>query len=96
MDGSQKLPQRLLNTVRDNLAANRPIARLALSVAGWMRYVHGTDERGRAVEVADPLERLQQRILDHVVGVDQIADLGGKTSVGPSSKRPRVSGEQEV
>jgi fructuronate reductase len=55
MDGSQKLPQRLLNTVRDNLAANRPIARLALSVAGWMRYVHGTDERGRAIEVSDPI-----------------------------------------
>ena len=55
MDGSQKLPQRLLNTVRDNLAANRPIARLALSVAGWMRYVYGTDERGQRIEVSDPL-----------------------------------------
>jgi fructuronate reductase len=55
MDGSQKLPQRLLNAVRDNLAANRPIARLALSVAGWMRYVYGSDERGQPIEVSDPL-----------------------------------------
>jgi fructuronate reductase len=55
MDGSQKLPQRLLGTVRDNLAAGRPITRLALAVAAWMRYVGGRDESGRAIEVADPL-----------------------------------------
>ena len=45
MDGSQKLPQRLLGTIRDNLAAGRPIERLTLSVASWMRYVYGRDER---------------------------------------------------
>lgn len=55
MDGSQKLPQRLLNTIRDNLAAGRPIDRLAVAVAGWMRYVLGRDETGRAIEIADPL-----------------------------------------
>ena len=47
MDGSQKLPQRLLGTVRDNLAAGRSIDLLALAVAGWMRYVGGVDERGQ-------------------------------------------------
>ncbi len=55
MDGSQKLPQRLLGTIRDNLAAGRPIDRLALSVAGWMRYVYGRDEKGATIDVADPL-----------------------------------------
>lgn len=55
MDGSQKLPQRLLGTIRDNLAAGRPIDRLALSVAGWIRYVYGRDEKGAAIDVADPL-----------------------------------------
>jgi fructuronate reductase len=55
MDGSQKLPQRLLDTVRDNLAAGRPIDRAALAVAGWMRYVCGVDEAGREIRVADPL-----------------------------------------
>src|SRR5205085_6246627 len=35
MDGSQKLPQRLLGTVRANIAASRPIKRLALAVAAW-------------------------------------------------------------
>jgi fructuronate reductase len=55
MDGSQKLPQRVLATVRDNLAANRPVELGALAVAGWMRYVYGEDEQGRAIKVSDPL-----------------------------------------
>jgi fructuronate reductase len=56
MDGSQKLPQRLLGTIRDNLAAGRPVERLTLAVAAWMRYVGGGfDERGNAIDVSDPL-----------------------------------------
>jgi fructuronate reductase len=55
MDGSQKLPPRLLGTVRDNLAAGRPIDYAALAVAGWMRYVYGLDEAGEAIQVSDPL-----------------------------------------
>jgi fructuronate reductase len=55
MDGSQKLPQRLLGTIRDRLAAGAPIGRLALGVAAWMRYVTGRDERGGAIDVRDPL-----------------------------------------
>ena len=55
MDGSQKLPQRLLATARDNLAAGRPMPLLTLAVAGWMRYVSGRDERGQPINVDDPL-----------------------------------------
>lgn len=55
MDGSQKLPQRLLGTIRDRLAKGAPIGRLALGVAGWMRYVSGTDEKGGAIDVRDPM-----------------------------------------
>lgn len=55
MDGSQKLPQRLLGTIRDRLAAGQPISRLALGVAAWMRYVTGIDEKGQAIDVRDPL-----------------------------------------
>jgi len=55
MDGSQKLPQRILATIRDDLAAGRGIALAALAVAGWMRYVYGEDEQGRKVDVSDPL-----------------------------------------
>jgi fructuronate reductase len=55
MDGSQKLPQRLLNTVRDRMNGGGSYAHLALAVAGWIRYASGTDEHGRAIEVSDPM-----------------------------------------
>jgi fructuronate reductase len=62
MDGSQKLPQRILGTVRDNLAAGRSIELAALAVAGWMRYVSGRDESGREIKVSDPLAAELARI----------------------------------
>lgn len=55
MDGTQKLPQRLLGTIRDRLAAGQPITRLALGVAGWMRYVMGVEENGTPIDVRDPM-----------------------------------------
>jgi fructuronate reductase len=55
MDGSQKLPQRLLDTARARLAAGAACPHVALAVAGWMRYVAGVDEQGRRFEVRDPL-----------------------------------------
>jgi fructuronate reductase len=63
MDGSQKLPQRLLGTVRDRIAAGAPYAHLALAVAGWIRYASGTDEHGRTIDVADPLAATFARIV---------------------------------
>ncbi len=62
MDGSQKLPQRLLGTIRDNLAAGRPIRHLTLGVAAWMRYVTGVDERGERFEIRDPLAETLREI----------------------------------
>ncbi|WP_035691822.1 mannitol dehydrogenase family protein [Azospirillum halopraeferens] len=64
MDGSQKLPQRLLGTIADRLAAGAPIDRLALGVAGWMRYVSGTDEQGRPIDVRDPLAARLRALAD--------------------------------
>ncbi|MFO1317124.1 MAG: mannitol dehydrogenase family protein [Burkholderiales bacterium] len=63
MDGSQKLPQRLLGTVRDRLAAGASIAHLTLAVAGWIRYASGTDERGAPIDVQDPLADAFRRIV---------------------------------
>jgi fructuronate reductase len=55
MDGSQKLPQRLLNTIRAQLEREGPIDALCLVVAAWIRYTLGHDERGSSYEVDDPL-----------------------------------------
>lgn len=55
MDGSQKLPQRLLGSVRERLDRGLPIRALALAVAAWVRYVGGEDESGGTIDVRDPL-----------------------------------------
>lgn len=55
MDGSQKLPQRILGSLAANLADGRDSPALCLAVAAWMRYVGGMDEQGQAIDVRDPL-----------------------------------------
>ncbi|MFN3526988.1 MAG: mannitol dehydrogenase family protein [Paracoccus sp. (in: a-proteobacteria)] len=55
MDGSQKLPQRILGTIAEGRAAGRPVPGLTLAVAAWMRYASGHDEKGAPIEVKDPL-----------------------------------------
>ena len=55
IDGSQKLPQRLLGTMQDRLRQGLPINTHALAVAGWMRYVTASDEKGQPIDVRDPL-----------------------------------------
>jgi fructuronate reductase len=59
MDGSQKLPQRLLGTARDRLAAGATPVWTGLAVAGWMRHVwtERTDD-GRPFAVDDPMAGL--------------------------------------
>ena len=54
-DGSQKLPQRWLESVRANLASGKPTERLAFALAGWIAYLSGQDETGRTYAIADPL-----------------------------------------
>ncbi len=56
MDGTQKLPQRILATIADRLAAGLPIETHAMVVAGWMRFAAGVDEAGRPIDVRDPKE----------------------------------------
>ncbi|WP_423192027.1 mannitol dehydrogenase family protein [Cupriavidus sp. H18C2] len=55
MDGSQKIPQRLLAPIRDRLAAGQPFPRLALGVAAWLHFLRGYDEAGNAFPIEDPL-----------------------------------------
>lgn len=63
MDGSQKLPQRMLDGIRVHLERKSAWPLLALGVAGWICYVSGTDERGDAIDVRDPLSDKIQSIV---------------------------------
>ncbi|MGZ9812520.1 mannitol dehydrogenase family protein [Pseudoroseicyclus sp. H15] len=59
MDGSQKLPQRILGSVAENLEAGREPRGLFLTIAAWMAYTSGRDLSGAPIDVRDPLaERL--------------------------------------
>jgi fructuronate reductase len=55
MDGSQKLPQRLLATIADRRAAGAEPGGLATGLAAWIRFAGGRDDTGRVLELDDPL-----------------------------------------
>lgn len=54
-DGSQKLPQRFLDTIRDRLALGLDSPALTMSVAGWILWQRGYDDGGDPFTVNDPL-----------------------------------------
>ena len=72
MDGSQKVPQRLLGTLRYQLENDGPITATCIAIAAWLRYLVGKDERGQTYEVQDPM-------------ADQFAKLFADTPNDPSS-----------
>ncbi|MEM1164169.1 MAG: mannitol dehydrogenase family protein [Pseudomonadota bacterium] len=82
MDGSQKLPQRILGTISDNRASGKPSDGLCLAVAGWMRYVGGKDESGEPIDVRDPLS-------------DRLRDLSDKAD-SPGGKVSALLSVREV
>lgn len=69
-DGSQKLPYRILGTVRDALAAGRPIDRLAVPIAAWIRFLRAAAARGDTI--TDPLA---DTLLPRAGSTDAILDL---------------------
>ncbi|AGR58714.1 TPA: mannitol dehydrogenase family protein [Salmonella bongori] len=82
MDGSQKLPQRMLDSVRWHLANHSDFDLLALGVAGWMRYVGGVDEQGKVIDVSDPLLPVIQRaVANSEEGASRVEALLGITEI---------------
>ena len=75
MDGSQKLPQRMLDPIRRHLADGHDWSHLALGVAGWMRYVAGVDEKGNAIDVVDPLQAQYQAVDAHASAQERVDAL---------------------
>jgi len=89
MDGSQKLPQRLLGTIADRLKAGAPIERLSLAVAAWMIYAHGVGLRGEAIPVQDPMAAEfaaidPARLVEGYLTIDRVfpRDLAGSAVFG--------------
>lgn len=78
-DGSQKLPIRLLGTMRELLGFGRSIDRLALGVAAWMRFVYRQSRAG--APIVDPLADTLARTGLACTG-DASADVGRFLDLG--------------
>ncbi|EOU9559230.1 mannitol dehydrogenase family protein [Cronobacter dublinensis] len=82
MDGSQKLPQRWLDSIRWHRAHGSRHDLLTLGVAGWMRYVSGVDDAGNAIDVCDPLlATIQQAVRTSENGEARVKALLGLTAI---------------
>jgi mannitol 2-dehydrogenase len=79
--GSTKVPNYLLPSLRQAREEHRPHELLTLAVAGWFRYLRGTDELGRPLEIEDQLgDRLQE--LASAGGTDPRPLLGERAVFG--------------
>ncbi|WP_336971684.1 mannitol dehydrogenase family protein [Sphingobium aromaticiconvertens] len=84
MDGSQKLPQRLVATIATRLARGEGITMLALAVAAWMRWQGALDDRGAAYVVDDPMAALTAERLNGAVTAEaQVDALLGIEAIFP-------------
>lgn len=80
-DGSQKLPFRILDTVRDNLHANRDINLLCIPIAAWCLFVSRKAKAGESI--TDPkatalIERATRHAFDPVAVTN---DLLNETTI---------------
>ena len=64
MDGTEKLPQRLLLPAVDALMADHDIRPFAFAVAAWMRYCMGFSEAGENYELRDPRQLQIAKLLN--------------------------------
>jgi len=74
-DGSQKLPQRLLQSARAHLRWGRSWPLTALAIAGWMLYCRGKSEQGEALPLNDPLSATITAIAGKADGADYVEEL---------------------
>ncbi|MCG5045134.1 fructuronate reductase [Enterobacteriaceae bacterium 155047] len=75
MDGSQKLPQRMLEGIRVLIQRESRWPLLALGIAGWMRYVSGVDERGNSIDVRDPLSDKIRSLVESSSDAERVSAL---------------------
>ena len=71
MDGSQKIPQRWLNSVRDGQTLGLDTDIFAFALAAWLRYLQGVDERGRSISISDPLAEPYRPLRQHFAVIIQ-------------------------
>ncbi|MEW1807780.1 mannitol dehydrogenase family protein [Pseudarthrobacter sp. NPDC080039] len=60
VDASERIPKFLLPVLREQLDRKSTINRTVLVIAAWSRFLEGTDEQGRTIQITDRrLDKLQ-------------------------------------
>ncbi|MBI0156809.1 mannitol dehydrogenase family protein [Gilliamella sp. M0364] len=76
MDGTQKLPQRMLDSICWHIKHNSDFSLLALGVAGWMRYVGGIDDHKQIIDLRDPMvDELKKIVTASDDGIERVNAL---------------------
>jgi fructuronate reductase len=57
MDGTEKIPQRIMQPAMHALKKGQDIRPFAFAAASWMRYCLGRTDGGAAYDLCDPRER---------------------------------------
>jgi fructuronate reductase len=75
-DGSQKISQRWLSCLRENLEQGRDISLLVLAIAGWIRYLQGHRDNNETYEIIDPLsDKLVAIARQHTESLDLVKNI---------------------
>lgn len=82
MDGSQKLPQRLVQTIAENHAAGRPLTAAARGIAAWMRHLTGPYVDDPLADVLVPVAQAasgdSRRLVDALTEVNAVFGETGR------------------
>jgi fructuronate reductase len=103
MDGTQKLPQRLLEPALVALKRGLPLDAYAFATAAWMRYALGAKESGERYPLRDPREAEIAGLIGEARDADSIVDrllalpgLFPQELAGAAAWRAAVGGRLEA
>tara|TARA_R110000751_G_scaffold234229_9_gene335807 strand:+ start:112013 stop:113500 length:1488 start_codon:yes stop_codon:yes gene_type:complete len=98
MDGTEKLPQRLLEPALKALHNGQDLRPFAFAVAAWMRYCLGKREDGTEYALRDPREaRIAAALAEATTDAGSISDaLHGLSDVFPAELRDHVPWREMV
>jgi fructuronate reductase len=83
MDGSQKLPQRLVAPFAALVAQGQPSPALALAIAAWMKWQGGRTDAREAFVVDDPMASQTRRIAHAASAAERVAGFLSLPAVFP-------------
>jgi fructuronate reductase len=87
MDGSQKIPQRLVPAVIERLERERSVDAISLAIAAWMRWQEGCTDEGVRFAADDPLSSTTARLIGSSTNAGKVQALLSLSAVFPGQLR---------